>query len=216
MSQMGGNCRCANGDSILALVTESHFFGYDSITGIRILVAVIAFSAGVTSAYAPGSRITDLRTVAEQSIIAVRVNRAIGLRLAYSVRRVTLLTGGTLHRREDTTAYRVTAVSSAQVPIVTIQRCTGLAAGYRVTCFKAIAENPIITVFIQRLVYYITGVKIAIIKGTANTVIHNDRGIYDHSIDTFISGTEVSIVDIGRVIINESVAVIVQCVTDLW
>jgi hypothetical protein len=101
---MGGNCRCANGDSILALVTESHFFGYDSITGIRILVAVIAFSAGVTSAYAPGSRITDLRTGTEQSVVR---------------------TGGIIRRVYTLIVDLVASIHGTADTVITIDRCAG-------------------------------------------------------------------------------------------
>jgi hypothetical protein len=50
-------------------VTDGHFSGYH-ITSIRILITGRPFRAGIARAHAPaGSRITDLITGAEQSVV---------------------------------------------------------------------------------------------------------------------------------------------------
>ena len=68
MGQVSCNCPRADGDRIFSFVTNCHFFA-DDITGIRLLITGRPFRTGIARAHAPGSRITDLITGAEQSVV---------------------------------------------------------------------------------------------------------------------------------------------------
>jgi hypothetical protein len=140
--------------------------GFDAVADIavvagcvigRVDTGIIGLVAGIRGTNNPviavgrcarlagaGRGITSLRTVAEKSIIAVRVNRALGLRLAFSVGRITLLTGGALHRCIGATGQWIAAVGGAQIAIVTIQRCTRLAIVDRIAGFGAVADVAVV------------------------------------------------------------------------
>ncbi len=74
MPQVSWNCHCVNakrmciGRPTRRYVTDRHFSTYH-ITGIRILITGRSFRAWIASAHAPCSRITDLITGAEQSVV---------------------------------------------------------------------------------------------------------------------------------------------------
>jgi hypothetical protein len=182
-------------------VTDSHF---SHITHIRIFVANRAFRAGITRAHASGSRITDLitgteqsvvrtcrivggvhtgvidlvagihgtadaviavgrrtrlagagsgitglRTVAELAVVTLRVDRALGLRLAYSVCWVTLLTGRTCYWRIDASRYWIAAIGCAQVPIVAIKWCTGLTGAGSTTELRTVADVVVVALCVN-------------------------------------------------------------------
>jgi hypothetical protein len=94
-------------------VTEGHFFRFHHITPIQIFVANLAFKAGITSAHAPGNRITDLLTGTEQTVVRTVV--VIG---SVHTCIVDLVTG--IHR----TVHPVVAVNRS-----TRQACTCAVAG---------------------------------------------------------------------------------------
>jgi len=195
---VGGNCRRANGDGVLALVTEGHFLIFP-ITRIRSFVANRTCRAWITSVHAPVNSITDLitgteqsvvrtggiirsvnalivdlvagihrtgnpviaigrcaslaaavssitglRTVAEHAVVAVRIHRALGWYLAYSVCWVTLLTGRTFYRSKEATRYWIAAVGCTQVPIVAYKRFAGLAIVHWIAGLHTVADVAVV------------------------------------------------------------------------
>jgi hypothetical protein len=121
---VGGNCRCANGDGVLALVTEGHFH----ITHIRIFVANRPFWAGITRAHAPGSRITDLLTGTEQSVVR---------------------TSGIIRRVHTSVIDLVAGIHGTDNPVIAVGRRARL-ANASITGLRTVAEHAIITVRVNR------------------------------------------------------------------
>ena len=91
---------------------------------------------------------TDLRTIAVEVIVAVRINCALGWHLALPVCRITLLTRRTLYRRKDASRGLIAAVSCAQVLIFADQRSTGLAIAIWVTGFDSVADVVVVAIAI--------------------------------------------------------------------
>jgi hypothetical protein len=149
-------------------------------TGISAFVAGIVCAADAVIAIGrcaglTGSSNTDLGTVAEQSIIAVAVNYAIGNRLAISVCCVALLTIGTNHRIVGATGQCITAVVCAQIPIVAIQRCSWLAIVDWVAGLVAVADTAVVTIAVVGCIDTGISALVAGIVGTADAVIAIDQ-----------------------------------------
>jgi len=106
-------------------VTDGHFFA-DHITGIRILITYHPFRAGIARAHAPGSRITDLITGAEQCVVR---------------------TGGIIRRVRTFIVDLIAGIHGTVNPVITVGRRTRLAgAGSDVTGLITIAEHAIVAV----------------------------------------------------------------------
>jgi hypothetical protein len=153
------------------IIRRIHADIVELVTGIHGTVdSVITVDRRARQAGA-SSGITGLRTVAEESIIAVCINRALGLRLAYSVCRITLFTNRTFHRHKEATGDRIAIVGCAKVSIVAIQRRTCLAIVDRIAGFGTGADVAVVAgSVIWRVCTRIVGL-VAGICGTTNPVI---------------------------------------------
>jgi len=141
------------------------------VAGIHGTVDPVITVNGITRLAGAGSAVTGLRTVAEHAVIAIGVNRTLGRHPAFSVRRITLLANGAVHRRKDTTGDPIAAVGCAMIPIVADQGLTRLAIVDRVTGFGAVTDVAVVAGSVIGRVY--TGIirLVAGIQGADNPVI---------------------------------------------
>ena len=115
-------------------------------------------------------------TGAVQQVITVRINRTIGRGFANSISRITCLTGRTHYRVINAPDQWAATVDGAEVTVVAIQRCAGLATIDRVTCFLAVADIAVVTEAIIWCVDTCISIFIAGVLGAVDPVITVDRG----------------------------------------
>ena len=85
--------------------------------------------------------------------------------------RITLLTRGTIHRYIGATSQWITTVGGAKIPIVAIQRSTGLTIIDRIAGFNAVADVIVVTVAIVGVVHTVIKGGITGVVGTGDTII---------------------------------------------
>jgi hypothetical protein len=143
----------------------------DLVTGIHGTVHPVVAVNWRTRLAGAGSGVTGLRTVAEHAVVAVRVIHAIGWGYTLAGLRITLLIWATIHRRKDATGHRIATVGCAQIAVVAIQWCTGLAIVHRVAGLDAVTDVAVVAGSVIRRVY--TGIVDLVtgIHGTVDAVI---------------------------------------------
>jgi len=184
-----GTCRVVRSvhTGIVDLVASTHGTGNP--------VVAVNRSTWLASA---GGHIASFLTVAEHSIVAVRISDALGRHSALSICRITLLPNWALDWCKDATGYRIAAISRAQITIFTDQRLTWLTIVHRIAGFEAVADVSVVTKGAVRSVH--TGIVdlVASIHGAGNPVVAVNRSTWLASagghIASFLTVAEHSIV----------------------
>ena len=179
-----GFTRLATVDRIASLSTVADVAVVAGSVIGRVDTGIIGLVAGISGTDNPviavgrcarlagaGSGITGLRTVAEEFIDAVRVNRALGYDCTFAGPRITLLTRRALHRCIGATGQWIAAVGGAKIAIVAIQICTRHTTGYEITGFAAVADVVVVTARIIGSVHTFIEGGITGVVGTDNPVI---------------------------------------------